>query len=158
MVSTQLPWYILLKGGALIINIFNPPVPVWPTGSRSAHLILKTSVWPATLLLNGDASSDAGHFVESISLKSALCVFLNILQPVETSLSLDRTIQECAADVVDALRNLPKTKLSWSQLIKSHLFPIACHLDVPLRGAYEGSFDEGDYWRYYRWPIGFTGD
>ena len=48
----------------------------------------------------------------SISLKSALCVFLNILQPVEASLSLDRTIQECAADVVDALRNLPRTKLS----------------------------------------------
>ena len=40
----------------------------------------------------------------------------------------------------------------------SHLFPIACHLDVPLRGAYEGSFDEGDYWRHYRWPIGFIGD
>ena len=46
------------------------------------------------------------------NLLSVTCVFLNILQPVEASLSLDRTIQECAADVVDALRNLPKTKLS----------------------------------------------
>ena len=68
-------------------------------------------VWPATILLNGDVSSDAGHSHVSISLKSVLCVFLNVLQPVEASLSLDRTIQECAADVVDALRNLPKTKV-----------------------------------------------
>ena len=61
-------WHILLNGGAMTINIFNPPVPVWPTGSRSAHLILETSVWPATILLNGDVSSDAGHSHVSISL------------------------------------------------------------------------------------------
>ena len=40
-----------------------------------------------------------------LSPSNLLSVFLNILQPVETSLSLDRTIQECAADVVDALGN-----------------------------------------------------
>jgi len=52
--------------------------------------------------------------------------------------------------VVDTLCNLGNFFYRNAGFTKVYLFPVACHLDIPLRGAYGRSFDEG--------KIGFMGE
>ena len=45
-------------------------------------------------------------------------------------------------DTLCDLWNL-KFKVRIQDFNQFYLFPVACHLDIPLRGAYGRSFDEG---------------